>query len=155
LTFSTDAPDGGEATDRAVQQALIAQPRVLRAIPRLLAEGFLALQWSRAYVAADIGQMDFWAPGVASMRVLLPKAGTMTQGEAAGFVDGLERASAESRFFGRATSTATWRAETIEVEFTECRWTPHTRTTSYELSAMDRVKITTVASLKTNGAGLA
>jgi hypothetical protein len=31
------------ATDRAVQQALIAQ-----AMPRLLAEGFLALQWSRA-----------------------------------------------------------------------------------------------------------
>jgi ubiquinone/menaquinone biosynthesis C-methylase UbiE len=100
LTFGIDAPDGGEATDRAVQKGLIAQPRVMRAMPRLLAEGRLILEWSRAYIAADIGQMDFWSPGVASMRVLLPKAGTMTQKEAADFVDGLERASAENRFFG-------------------------------------------------------
>jgi hypothetical protein len=57
-----------------------------------VAEAGLDLLWSRAYVAADIGRMDFWATGVASFRVLLPRAGA--------FVDGLERASAERRFFG-------------------------------------------------------
>jgi len=38
LTLATDAPEGGEATDRAVQRGIIAQPRVMRAMPRLLAE---------------------------------------------------------------------------------------------------------------------
>ncbi len=56
--------------------------------------------WSRAYVAADIGRVDFWAPGIASSRALLPKAGAMSQADADAFVDGLERASAENRFFG-------------------------------------------------------
>jgi hypothetical protein len=37
---------------------------------------------------------------VASFRVLLPRAGAMTQAEADAFIGGLERASAESRFFG-------------------------------------------------------
>jgi hypothetical protein len=37
---------------------------------------------------------------IASFRVLLPKVGVMSQAEAAAFVDGLERASAENRFFG-------------------------------------------------------
>jgi hypothetical protein len=72
----------------------------MRAMPSLLAEGRFELAWSRACVAADIGRMDFWAPGIASFRALLPKAGAMTEAEASAFVDKLERASAESRFFG-------------------------------------------------------
>ena len=90
----------GEATDRAVQRGIVAQPRVMRAMPRLLKEAGLDLNWSRAYVVADIGRADFWASSVASFRVLLPKAGTMTKEEANAFVDELERASTENRFFG-------------------------------------------------------
>jgi SAM-dependent methyltransferase len=100
LTFATDAPDGGEATDALVRGNLGANPRVMRAMPRLLAEGGFGLLWSRAYVAADIGRVDFWAPGVVSFRALLPKAGAMPEAEADAFADGLERASAENRFFG-------------------------------------------------------
>ena len=74
--------------------------RVMRAMPRLLAGGGFDLLWSRAYVAADIGRVDFWAPGVASFRALLPKAGAMSEAEAQAFADGLDRASAENRFFG-------------------------------------------------------
>jgi hypothetical protein len=99
LTFATDAPDGGEATDRAVQQGIIAQPRVMRAMPRLLADAGLGLVWSRAYVVADIGRADYWATLIASLRVFLPKAGVMSGAEANAFADGLERASAEGRFF--------------------------------------------------------
>jgi SAM-dependent methyltransferase len=98
-TFATAATDVGEATDRAVQRGIVAQPRVMRAMPRLLGEVGLDLNWSRAYVAADIGRADFWAPSVASFRVLLPKAGTMTETKANAFVDDLERASDENRFF--------------------------------------------------------
>lgn len=99
-TFATDAADGGAATDRIVQGALIAHPRVMRAMPRLLAEGGLDLLWSRGWLAMDLGRADFTAPGLPSLRVLLPRAGAMTQAEADAYVDGLERASAENRFFG-------------------------------------------------------
>lgn len=99
LTFATDAPDGGEASDRAVHKGLIAQPRVMRAMPHLLADAGLNLVWSHGYVVADIGRMDFWAPSLASQRVLLPKSGAMTAAEANAFVDGQERASRENRFF--------------------------------------------------------
>jgi SAM-dependent methyltransferase len=100
LTLATDAPDGGEATDRAVQRGIIAQPRVMRAMPHLLADAGLGLIWSCPYVVADIGRADYCAPMIASFRVLLPKVGVMSQAEAGAFVDGLERASAENRFFG-------------------------------------------------------
>ncbi len=100
LTLATDAPDGGEATDRAVQRGIIAQPRVMRAMPSLLAQAGLGLFWSRSYVIADIGRADYCAPMIASLRVLLPKAGAMSEAEATAFVDGLERASEENRFFG-------------------------------------------------------
>ncbi|MGK9171373.1 methyltransferase domain-containing protein [Inquilinus limosus] len=99
-TFATDAPDGGAATDRIVQEALIAHPRVMRAMPRLLVEAGFALRWSRGWLAMDIGQADVTAPGLPSLRVLLPRTGAMTQSEADAYVDGLERASAENRFFG-------------------------------------------------------
>ena len=98
-TFATGAADVGEATDRAVQRGIVAQPRVMRAMPGLLAKAGLDLNWSRAYVVADIGSADFWLPSVTSFRVLLPAAGTMTAVEANTFVDELERASAENRFF--------------------------------------------------------
>lgn len=99
LTFATDAPDGGEATDAVVRATVVANPRVMRLMPRLLAEAGLDLRWSRGYLAADIGRADFFAPSVASYRILLPRAGTMSEAEAAAFADGLERASAGGRFF--------------------------------------------------------
>jgi SAM-dependent methyltransferase len=98
-TFATGAADLGEATDRAVQQGIVAQPRVMRAMPGLLAAAGLDLNWSRAHVVADIGRAEFWASSVASFRVLLPRAGTMSEGDAAAFADELERASEENRFF--------------------------------------------------------
>jgi SAM-dependent methyltransferase len=99
-TFATDAADGGETTDRIVQKALIAHPRVMRAMPRMLVAQGLELVWTRGWLAMDIGRADFTGPGLPSLRVLLPHAGVMTQAEADAYVDGLERASAENQFFG-------------------------------------------------------
>ncbi len=103
LTFATDAPDGGAATDALVHRTIVANLRVMRAMPRLLAEAGLGLVWSQGYLAADIGRMDFWAAGIATFRILLPKAGAMSEAEANAFVDGLERASAENRFFAASS----------------------------------------------------
>lgn len=103
LTFATDAPDGGAETDRLVQRMMVAHPRLMRAMPRMLAAGGYGLVWSRGYLVSDIGRADFWAPGIATFRVLLPKSGAMAEAEANAFVDGLERASAENRFFGASS----------------------------------------------------
>jgi SAM-dependent methyltransferase len=101
LTFATDAPDGGEATDRAVQRGLIAQPRVMRAMPRLLARTGFALEWSHPYVLAEIGhRADYFGGFCTAFRVLLPKAGAMSVAEADAFVGELERDMAEDQFFG-------------------------------------------------------
>ncbi len=99
FTITTDAPDGGAETDRMLHGALFSQLRVMRMMPRLLAESGFGLQWSRAYVAADIGQAEFWAPTIASLPVLLPRTGAMSEAEAAAFADRLQRASATGRFF--------------------------------------------------------
>ncbi len=111
LTFATDAPDGGEATDRAVQRGLIAQPRVMRAMPRLLAGAGFSLDWSRPFILAEIGRRaDYFGGFCAAFRVLLPKAGAMTEAEADAFVGGLERDMAErAASSARAPSTPTWR----------------------------------------------
>jgi hypothetical protein len=66
--FATGAADAGEATDRAVQRGTVAQPRVMQAVPRMLSEAGLDLNWSRAYVVSDIGRAEFWTPSVASFR---------------------------------------------------------------------------------------
>jgi ubiquinone/menaquinone biosynthesis C-methylase UbiE len=100
LTVAADAPDRGQDTDAAVRRRLAANPRVMRAMPRLLAEGGFGLFWSRGYLAADIGRLDVWASSMPGWRALLPKVGAMTEAEANAFIDGLERASAENRFFG-------------------------------------------------------
>lgn len=99
FTMATDAADGGAETDHILHGALFSQLRVMRVMPRLLAEGGFELQWSRAYVSADLGRAAFWASTVASLRVLLPKTGALPEAEAAAFADRLERASAAGHFF--------------------------------------------------------
>jgi hypothetical protein len=71
----------------------------MRAMPRLLGARGMPLRWSQAYVVADIGKADYFAPMIVSLRVLLPKAGAMADAEAASFADSLEAASAANHFF--------------------------------------------------------
>jgi hypothetical protein len=79
--------------------ASVAQVR--RGMPRLLAGAGFSLDWSRPFILAEIGrQADYFGGFCAAFRVLLPKAGAMTEAEADAFVGGLERDMAEGRFFG-------------------------------------------------------
>src|SRR5262249_9347778 len=68
LTYATDAPDGGAETDRLIGLAGHTQGTVMRMMPRLLGQTGFDLQWSRAYVAADIGRADFWASNLQTFR---------------------------------------------------------------------------------------
>jgi SAM-dependent methyltransferase len=99
LTFATDAPDGGAETDRLLGVSGRTQGRVMRQMPRLLNLNGFRLEWSRAYVAADIGRADFWQSSLPTFRMLLPKSGVMSADDANAYVDTLERASANGEFF--------------------------------------------------------
>ncbi|WP_198021358.1 methyltransferase domain-containing protein [Burkholderia sp. WSM2232] len=99
LTYATDAPDGGAGTDRLQALAGHTQGRVMRAMPRLLSDQGFSLEWSRAYVAADIGRADFWSSTLPALRILLPSAGVMSEREASDYVDKLQRASSSNTFF--------------------------------------------------------
>ncbi len=100
FTFTTDDPDHGKAMDEALAGSLVAQPRVMRIMPRLLDAAGLSLIDAYPSIVADIGRADFFAAALASFRVLLPKAGLLNVEQTNNYIDGLEKASAERRFFG-------------------------------------------------------
>jgi ubiquinone/menaquinone biosynthesis C-methylase UbiE len=99
LTYATDAPDGGAETDRLQGIAGHTQGRVIRLMTRLLSENGFRLEWSRAYVAADIGRADYCSSSLPALRVLLPSAGVMSEREASDHVDKLKTASMSNTFF--------------------------------------------------------
>jgi hypothetical protein len=103
LTFATHATDGGARTDRILQQTGVAHPRIMRAMPGLLADTGYELLEAAGYGITDAGEADFFANALPAMRRLLPMAGTMSAAEANSFASGLEEASAARRFFGAMT----------------------------------------------------
>lgn len=100
MTFGHEDPEKGRAHDEALVAAMITQPRVMRRMPRMLREAGLELVGSFPYVLAEVGQADFWAPAMKSFRMLLPKAGAMSEADANTWVDYLEKASDDGVFFG-------------------------------------------------------
>jgi ubiquinone/menaquinone biosynthesis C-methylase UbiE len=103
LTFATDAPDGGEASDRVLQRAGAAHPRVMRAMPRLLADAGYRLLGMRSYPVTDIGRADFFRSALSSLAGQLPATGAMSARQAADLAERLRRASEGNRFFGAMT----------------------------------------------------
>jgi hypothetical protein len=49
---------------------------------------------------AETGEADYWLPGIASFRALLPKAGTMTDAAAAAWANQMLKSSERGVFFG-------------------------------------------------------
>jgi SAM-dependent methyltransferase len=103
VTLATDALDGGEASDRALQRAGAAHPRVMRAMPGLLADSGYRLLGMRSYPVTDVGRADFFRPALSSLAEVLPKTGAMSARGAADLTERLRRASEGNRFFGAMT----------------------------------------------------
>ncbi len=103
LTFGQPDAIQGKRDDEAIQAAMVAQPRVMRQMPALLREAELTLMAGFPSVVADIGAADFFAPGLASFRRLLPQAGAMDAATANAWVDARLKESAEGTFFGAST----------------------------------------------------
>jgi len=100
LTFATDDPAEGKAADEAVIGALVTNPRIMRQMPQLLREAGLELVAAFPYVVADVGRADFWESSVKSLVKLLPKAGAMTDSQAAEWAAAMFRRSDQGTFFG-------------------------------------------------------
>lgn len=100
MTFGNANPVQGKVYDEAVIAALVTNPRVMRLMPRLLREAGFELIMCSPYVLAETGRAQFWASAIEAYRHLIPKAGTLTQGEADAWASALRRDSEEGVFFG-------------------------------------------------------
>lgn len=103
LTFGQPDPVQGKRDDEAIQAAMVTQPRVMRQMPGLLRDVGLTLTAGLPSVVADIGTADFFAPGLASFRRLLPQAGAMDEATANAWVEARLQESAEGSFFGASS----------------------------------------------------
>jgi ubiquinone/menaquinone biosynthesis C-methylase UbiE len=102
LTFGTEDPEYGQRMERGISDALLANPRLMRAMPLLLRRAGLELVDSLAWVIAEVGRGDFWLGALDSFLVLVPEAGALSVDEIQAFVDAQRRASAEGTFFAAA-----------------------------------------------------
>ncbi len=100
LTFGTHDPDQGRAWDEAIIAGLVANPRVMRAMPFLLRRAGLEIKAMLPYVITEVGTANFWESGIQCMSVLAPKAGTMSKAEAEAFKSYQLKSSTDGTFFG-------------------------------------------------------
>lgn len=100
LTFGCADPLQGKAYDEAIVGALVAQPRVMRQLPRLCAA--LGLEPVRffSHVLAEFGQADFWSSAIEAYRRLAPRSGVMTGDEADAWAAALRQDALAGVFFG-------------------------------------------------------
>jgi ubiquinone/menaquinone biosynthesis C-methylase UbiE len=99
MTYATDNPATAKASDEAIINAIVTNPRIMREMPQLLREAGLRLIATFPYVVADVGRADFWEPAIKSLVKLLPKSGAMTEGQAADWAATMFRLSDEGTFF--------------------------------------------------------
>jgi ubiquinone/menaquinone biosynthesis C-methylase UbiE len=100
ITFANDDPTAGKAIDEAIIAAIVTNPRVMREMPQLLREAGLQIVAAFPYVLAEVGRADFWDTAITSLVKLLPKAGAMTEPQAAEWAASMRRRSEEGTFFG-------------------------------------------------------
>ena len=100
LTFAQDDPDKAKEDDAAIIRSVVTNPQVMRQMPRLLKAAQLELITFFAHVVAEAGSANYWLPGIASFRALLPKADAMSEAAASVWADNMLRDSDAGVFFG-------------------------------------------------------
>jgi SAM-dependent methyltransferase len=94
ITFGTD-----REMDEKIMTGVIANPRVMRGMPRLLREAGLRLVDSRGWVLTEIGRADFFLGALHSFPVLLPRAGVASSEEMERFVAQQLQSCEDGTFF--------------------------------------------------------
>lgn len=100
MTLAVDEPAKAKAMDEMIINAQVTNPRIMREMPRLLREVGLETTASFAYVVADIGKADFFAPALQALARLLPSSGALSESEARAWVDAMLERSDEGTYFG-------------------------------------------------------
>jgi ubiquinone/menaquinone biosynthesis C-methylase UbiE len=103
LTFGHRDPLKARTYDEALVNSIVASPRVMRQMPRLLHAAGFELIASFAHVLADVGTADFWSSAIDTYARLMPKAGMVTQADADAWAEALHNDSAEGLFFASCT----------------------------------------------------
>jgi SAM-dependent methyltransferase len=99
LTFGHRDPVEGRAHDEALISSIVASPRVMRQMPRLLREAGFELVSSFAHVLADVGTAGFWSSAIDTYATLMPQAGMVTEADADAWAEALRDDSTNGVFF--------------------------------------------------------
>jgi ubiquinone/menaquinone biosynthesis C-methylase UbiE len=100
LTFAQEDPAKGQKDDEAIRSGLVANPHIMRQMPRLLQQAGLELVSCFPYVLAEAGKANFWASAIEAYHRLVVKSGMMSEAYAADWATSLVKDSEEGVFFG-------------------------------------------------------
>lgn len=100
LTFELSDPERSKRDSESFISAVVAQPRVLRQMPRLAREQGLSIQAVYSNILTEVGEADFWVTAIEGFRKLGPKSKVMSEADANRWVDAQLQASRDGVFFG-------------------------------------------------------
>ena len=100
LTFAHPDRALAETVEEKLKQLIVANPRIMRDMPRLLSEAELELVEADGALYANIGRGAFWASAAESYGVLLARTGLMPQAVVDDWRAFQARSVADNTFFG-------------------------------------------------------
>lgn len=99
MTYGTADANYGREMDEKIISGLIANPRIMRSMPRMLRSCGFKLTDSRGWIMKEIGTANFFLGSLDSLPVLLPNAGVATENEVRDFVTDQRQAHENGEFF--------------------------------------------------------
>jgi ubiquinone/menaquinone biosynthesis C-methylase UbiE len=103
LTFAYPDHMLARTIEEKLVQLIVANPRIMRDLPRLLREAGLELAEADATLYADIGSSRFWVAATESYGVLLARSGLLPQELVDDWRAFQARAAADGTFFGASS----------------------------------------------------
>ena len=100
LTFAHPDPVTASTVEEKLKQVMVANPRVMRDLPRLLQDADLELVAADGAVYADIGTGSFWANAAEAYAALLTRSGLLPVEVVEGWRTAQADANARKAFFG-------------------------------------------------------
>jgi ubiquinone/menaquinone biosynthesis C-methylase UbiE len=103
LTFAYPDHALARTIEEKLVQLIVANPRIMRDLPRLLREAGLELAEADATLYADLGSSRFWVAATESYGVLLARSGLLPQELVDDWRAFQARAAADGTFFGASS----------------------------------------------------
>ena len=100
LTFAHPDHAVAESIEASLKQLIVANPRIMRDMPRLLREAGLELVGADGALYADIGSGSFWVSAADSYGTLLARSGLLPQAVVDDWRELQLRSAADGSFFG-------------------------------------------------------